>query len=86
MTNCDQDDTKVCFSINLTTKTSGNEISWSVGNCMSAGVGFPAQCTANGGYLDNQQFVEHCCLAQGNYNISCFDFSVKRKISNHQNY
>ena len=75
MNNCNKDNNEVCFNINLTTKDSGNDISWSVGTCKSAGVGFPERCSANGGYLDNQQFVEHCCLEQGNYNISCFDCS-----------
>ena len=75
MVNCNQENNDVCFNINLTTKKSGNDISWSVGNCKSAGVGFPDQCSANGGYLDNQHFVEHCCLEQGDYNISCFDCS-----------
>ena len=63
----------MCFNVKLTTKKSANDISWSVGSCKSAGKGYPHRCSANGGYLDNQEFVEHCCLQQGVYNVSCYD-------------
>ena len=73
--NCGQNSDTMCFNVKLTTKEWANDISWSVGNCKSSGKGYPYQCTRNGGYPNNQQFVEHCCLQQGVYNVSCFDCS-----------
>ena len=73
--NCGQNSNTLCFNVKLTTKDWANDISWSVGSCKSSGKGYPYQCSANGGYPNNQEFVEHCCLQQGVYNVSCYDCS-----------
>ena len=73
--NCGVNSDTMCFNVKLTTKEWANDISWSVGSCKSSGKGYPYQCSANGGYPNNQEFIEHCCLQQGVYNLSCFDCS-----------
>ena len=46
----------------LTTKGDGNENSWSLGACSS-----------NRGYGNNQEYIQQCCLAPGNYSLECKD-------------
>ena len=46
----------------LTTVNYGSEISWSLGSCQS-----------NGGYGNNAEYTEQCCLTPGNYNLECKD-------------
>ena len=52
----------VCFDVKLTTVNYGSEISWSLGSCQS-----------NGGYGNNAEYTEQCCLTPGNYNLECKD-------------
>ena len=76
----DEDDTEavdnkwnanvVCFTVETKTKKWANEISWSIGPCVSNGL---STCTANAGYLNNQNFTQQCCLLAGDYNITCND-------------
>ena len=57
-----------CFDIRLTTKFHGDQISWSVGSCMSSQL-----------YSDDKVFTQECCLGgrellfDGNYKIICMD-------------
>ena len=46
----------------LTTKSYGLEISWTLGSC-----------TSEGGYDDDNEYVEQCCLSPGSYNLKCKD-------------
>ena len=45
-------------------------MSWSVGSCESNG---RHTCTANGGYFDNMNFTQPCCLSKGDHNLTCYD-------------
>jgi len=58
--NCNEDDG--CFDVKLTTVNHGSEISWRLGSCQS-----------NGGYGNNAEYTEQCCLTPGNYNLECKD-------------
>ena len=40
----------------------GSEISWTLGSCES-----------EGGYDDNGEYTQQCCLGRGNYNLECKD-------------
>ena len=46
----------------LTTVRYGSEISWRLGSC-----------EGNGGYGNNAEYTEQCCLEPGNYNLECKD-------------
>jgi len=58
--NCEDDNG--CFDVKLTTVSYGSEISWSLGSCQG-----------NGGYGNNGEYTEQCCLEPGNYNLECKD-------------
>lgn len=60
----------VCFNVETITKKWANEISWSVGSCKSTG---RHTCTANGGYFDNMNFTQPCCLSPGDHQLTCYD-------------
>ena len=45
----------------LTTKKWGEEISWEMGSCTGSG------------YDRNQQYSSQCCLAPGDYTLTCKD-------------
>ena len=60
----------VCFNVETITKKWANEISWSVGSCKSTG---RHTCTANGGYFDNMNFTQPCCLPPGDHQLTCND-------------
>ena len=51
-----------CFAIKTKTKKYGKEISWTLGKCSSAEK-----------YTDHDTFSEECCLAPGEYTLSCVD-------------
>ena len=55
-------DNDVCFDVKLTIVKYGKEISWNLGSCQS-----------NGGYVNNAEYTEQCCLEPGNYNLECKD-------------
>ena len=55
-------DNDVCFDVKLTIVKYGKEISWNLGSCQS-----------NGGYGNNAEYTEQCCLTPGNYNLECKD-------------
>ena len=46
----------------LTTRSFGEEISWTLDSCES-----------NGGYGDNGEYMQQCCLIPGSYNLECKD-------------
>ena len=46
----------------LTTRSFGEEISWILDSCES-----------NGGYGDNGEYMQQCCLIPGSYNLECKD-------------
>ena len=46
----------------LTTVKWGNEISWTLGSCES-----------EGGYGNNVEYTQKCCLGPGNYSLECKD-------------
>ena len=48
--------------MNLTTKAYGKEVSWIFGTCDSTQE-----------YASNEQYTESCCLAPGEYTLSCQD-------------
>jgi hypothetical protein len=60
----------VCFNVETITKRWANEISWSVGPCLSNG---KDTCTANAGYFNNMNFTQLCCVAPADYKITCND-------------
>ena len=62
--------TEICFNVETITKKWANEMSWSVGSCQSNG---RHTCTANGGYFDNMNFTQPCCLSKGYHNLTCYD-------------
>ena len=51
-----------CFYVETTAKQYGSEISWSIGSC-----------TNNQAYPSNNVFTQQCCLAGGDYKITCKD-------------
>ena len=61
---------EICFNVETVTKKWANEMSWSVGSCESNG---RHTCTANGGYFDNMNFTQPCCLSKGDHNLTCYD-------------
>ena len=55
-------DTSICFQIKLITLSYGSEISWTLGTCSSDTT-----------YIDNQEYLQQCCLSPGNYSLQCID-------------
>ena len=51
-----------CFNVSLTTTEYGNEINWSLDNC-----------SGNGSYGNNNQYIDQCCLTPGPHNLTCKD-------------
>ena len=51
-----------CFEVKLTTVSFGKEISWTLDSCES-----------NGGYGNNGEYTQQCCLSPGSYNLECKD-------------
>ena len=51
-----------CLDVGLTTNIWANEITWSVGSC-----------TNNQDYANNNVYTQECCLAGGDYTITCTD-------------
>ena len=51
-----------CFDVKLITKTYAYENSWTLGTCQS-----------KGGYANNNEYVEKCCLSPGSYILECKD-------------
>ena len=64
-------DDDVCFDVKLTTVRFGSEISWNLKPSITA-IKEPS-CQSNGGYGNNAEYTEQCCLAPGNYNLECKD-------------
>ena len=60
----------VCFNVETITKKWANEVSWSIGSCLSVG---KSTCTANAGYFDNMNFTQPCCLSPGDHKLTCND-------------
>ena len=53
-------DNNECFDVMTETKQYGDEISWSIGSCIN-----------NQAYTSNKVFTQECCLAGGDYKITC---------------
>ena len=51
-----------CFDVKLITKSYASENSWTLDSCQS-----------KGGYANNNEYVEKCCLSSGIYNLKCKD-------------
>ena len=51
-----------CFEVKLTTLNFGEEISWTLDSCES-----------NGGYGNNGEYTQQCCLIPGSYHLECKD-------------
>jgi len=52
----------ICFNITLTSGTFVSEINWSIATCKSSQT-----------YSSNNKISEQCCLAPGEYNLTCKD-------------
>ena len=51
-----------CFDVKLITKSLAFENSWTLDSCQS-----------KGGYANNNEYVEKCCLSPGSYILECKD-------------
>ena len=51
-----------CVDIRLETRGDGGEISWTFGPCSSDQV-----------YASNKPYIQQCCLATGEYHLTCKD-------------
>lgn len=52
----------ICKTVKTVTKAWGYEISWQVGNCQSSGQ-----------FTSNNQFSQECCMAAGDWPVTCDD-------------
>ena len=64
-------DDDVCFDVKLTTVRFGSEISWNLKPSITA-IKEPS-CQSNGGYGNNAEYTEQCCLEPGEYIFVCKD-------------
>ena len=52
----------VCINVEITTKSYGEENTWSYGSCVN-----------NKAYESDQRYTEQCCQEKGDYNVVCKD-------------